>query len=215
MILPCFTGYNTLTVKLYRPIIQSFLESPRCLHIRCLSQACLEGVRREYGEAAAAKAVVAYPKITTKVTEPHTHSPGTCRFLFVSTQFEIKGGTALLNAFKRVVREFPGAELDMVTHLPDGIDVNISNVRVHPARLTRDEISARFLSNADVLVHPTYFDSFGMVVLEALAHGLPVIATDVYAIKEMVEDQNNGLILEAPLSIWSGTHHPCRCLESF
>ncbi|OEJ66644.1 hypothetical protein BEN30_11870 [Magnetovibrio blakemorei] len=200
-----FTGYNTLAVKLYRPIIQSFLESPRCLQIRCLSQACLDGVRREYGEVAAAKAIVAYPKISAKVEEPRTQSADTCRFLFVSTQFKIKGGTALLNAFKRVVREFPGAELDLVTHLPDGIDANIPHVRVHPANLTRDEISKQFLSKADVLVHPTYFESFGMVILEALAHGLPVIATDVYAIKEMVEDKNNGLLLEAPLSIWSGT----------
>jgi len=200
-----FTGYNTLAVKLYRPIIQSFLESPRCLEIRCLSQACLDGVRREYGEAAAAKAIVTYPKVTAKVTNPRPQSAATCRFLFVSTQFEIKGGAALLNAFKRVVHEFPGAELDLVTHLPGGVDANIPNVRVHAADLTRDEIAERFLSTADVLVHPTYFDSFGMVVLEALAHGLPVIATDVYAIKEMVEDQNNGLLLEAPLSIWSGT----------
>jgi len=200
-----FTGYNTLAVKLYRPIIQSFLESPRCLEIRCLSQACLDGVRREYGEVAAAKAIVAYPKVTATVTEPRPQSAETCRFLFVSTQFEIKGGAALLNAFKRVVNEFPGAELDLVTHLPDGIDTNIPNVRVHAADLTRDEISERFLSTADVLVHPTYFDSFGMVVLEALAHGLPVIATDVYALKEMVKDHNNGLLLEAPLSIWSET----------
>ncbi|MCR4378615.1 MAG: glycosyltransferase family 4 protein [Rhodospirillales bacterium] len=200
-----FTGYNTLAVRLYRPIIQAFLESTRCLQIRCLSQACLDGVYREYGELAASKAVVTYPKITVKVTEPRTQSADICRFLFVSTQFEIKGGAALLRAFKRVVAEFPGAELDLVTHLSEGVDANIANVRLHPASLTREEISERFLSTADVLVHPTYFDSFGMVVLEALAHGLPVIATDVYALKEMVEDQINGLLLEAPLSIWSGT----------
>ena len=203
-----FTGYNTLAVKLYRPIIQAFLESPRCLQIRCLSQACLEGVRREYGEGAAAKAQVAYPVIKPAVTMAPPQLPQKCRFLFVSTQFEIKGGEALLKAFAQVVKTFPGAELDLVTHLPErfkALSDETANVRVHRADLSRNEIAERFLKNADVLVHPTYFDSFGMVILEALAHGLPIIATNVYAIGEMVEHGKNGLLLNVPISIWSGT----------
>lgn len=202
-----FTGYNTLAVRLYRPVIRAFLESPRCLQIRCLSQACLDGVRREYGEHAAAKALVVYPAITPAVDSPPPQLAQRCRFLFVSTQFEIKGGESLLKAFARVVKTFPGAELDLVTHLPEQFTTLANetlNVRVHSANFTRDQIAMRFLNNADVLVHPTYFDSFGMIVLEALAHGLPIIATDVYAIGEMVEHNKNGLLLEAPISIWSG-----------
>jgi len=43
-----------------------------------------------------------------------------------------------------------------------------------------------------------------MVVLEALAAGLPVIATDVYAIREMVEDGINGILLKPPITVWDG-----------
>jgi len=203
-----FTAYNTRAVKLYRPIIRGFLESPRCLQIRCLSRACREGVRQEYGDIAAAKTVLAYPKMNPAVARPSVQTPGRCRFLFISTQFEIKGGQALLMAFKRVQGMVDGATLDLVTHLPEnfaGLAAAIPGVRVHPADLSRDEIATRFLAHADVLVHPTYFDSFAMVVMEALAHGLAVIATDVYAIAEMVEDGRNGLLLPPPLSIWSGT----------
>ncbi|MCW8914468.1 MAG: glycosyltransferase [Magnetovibrio sp.] len=203
-----FCAYNTLAVKLYRPIIRVFLESPRCLQIRCLSQACLDGVRREYGEVAAGKSIVAYPEMPPAVDSPISQSQGPCKFLFISTQFEIKGGAALLNAFEELSKTVPNVELHLVTHLPpafqDRVDAH-PNIYVHEANLTRDEISQKFLSTHHVLVHPTYFDSFGMVVLEALAHGLPVITTDIYALPELVQDGKNGILCTPPLSIWSGT----------
>ena len=39
---------------------------------------------------------------------------------------------------------------------------------------------------SDILIHPTYVDTFGVVVLEAIAHGLGIISTDLYALPEMV-----------------------------
>lgn len=201
-----FTGYNVFAAKLFKIVIQSFLESPRCLQIRCMSHACLEGMREEYGEGVAAKCVLAYPYMAPALDRVKTQDAEKCRFVFVSTQFEIKGGAALLNAFVRVVRDFPGAQLDMVTHLPEhlaGQTAHIPNLHIYDAGLSREEVGARFLADADVLVHPTYMDSFGMVVLEGLAYGLPVIATDVYAIREMVEDGANGFLLAPPISSWS------------
>ena len=48
---------------------------------------------------------------------------------------------------------------------------------------------------SDILIHPTYVDTFGVVVLEAIAHGLGIISTDLYALPEMVYDGVNGIIL--------------------
>ena len=42
----------------------------------------------------------------------------------------------------------------------------------------RDDIP-RFLIGADLLVHPAYVENAGMVLLEAIVAGLPVIATDI------------------------------------
>jgi glycosyltransferase involved in cell wall biosynthesis len=53
---------------------------------------------------------------------------------------------------------------------------------------------------ADILVFPTLSDGFGMVQLEAMSYGLPVIATDCCA--EVVEDNISGFIIQ-PRSVES------------
>jgi glycosyltransferase involved in cell wall biosynthesis len=49
--------------------------------------------------------------------------------------------------------------------------------------------------DADVLVHPALWESYGMCVVEAMARGLPVIASDVAALPELVDDGDNGLLV--------------------
>ncbi len=202
-----FTAYNVQATALYRRIIRSFLLRPRCLTLRCLSEACLDGVRREFGDKVARKAEVIYPKIQPRIPDADSRSRG-CRFVFVSTQFEVKGGEALIRAFRAVKEQVPDAELVLVTHLPDrlrGEVSDVSGITVHDAAFTREEIANNFLCKCDVLVHPTYMDSFGMVVLEAMSCALPIIASNHYAIPEMVRHGTNGFLLDPPVSIWSGT----------
>jgi D-inositol-3-phosphate glycosyltransferase len=48
---------------------------------------------------------------------------------------------------------------------------------------------------ADVLVLPSYYESFGLVVLEALASGTPVVATRVGAVEDIVRNGVNGWVV--------------------
>jgi glycosyltransferase involved in cell wall biosynthesis len=48
---------------------------------------------------------------------------------------------------------------------------------------------ARRFNAADIFVLPTLFETYGMAVGEALAHGLPVVSTNTGAILELVGDQ--------------------------
>jgi glycosyltransferase involved in cell wall biosynthesis len=50
---------------------------------------------------------------------------------------------------------------------------------------------------ADVLVFPTLSDGFGLVVVEAFAHGLPVITTESAGAAELVRHGENGLVIPA------------------
>jgi glycosyltransferase involved in cell wall biosynthesis len=54
------------------------------------------------------------------------------------------------------------------------------------------------LQASDVLVHPTRIDAFPTALLEAAAAALPVIATDVGGVPEIVSDGETGLLLTPP-----------------
>ncbi|MEX2489384.1 MAG: glycosyltransferase family 4 protein [Pseudomonadales bacterium] len=61
----------------------------------------------------------------------------------------------------------------------------------------RDDIP-RFLMAADLLVHPAINENAGMILLEAIVAGLPVLATDVCGYASYVEDSGAGQLIPTP-----------------
>jgi len=202
------TGYNTRALSLYTWVIRRILLSRRCLGIHCISKACRESLRIHIGENVFQKAKVHYP--TSGITPVQTYkktSAKACHFLFIGSQFKIKGGVELLTAYKNAKKENPNVSLTIITHLPKELAQTANDIRdltVLPPKYERSELFSKFMQNADVLVHPSYMESFGMTILEAMANGLAIIANDVYAISEMVESGQNGYLLEPMISKWNG-----------
>ena len=52
-----------------------------------------------------------------------------------------------------------------------------------------------YYSAADALVVPSYYESFGLVGLESLACGTPVVATRVGAMEDIIEDGKTGHVV--------------------
>jgi D-inositol-3-phosphate glycosyltransferase len=55
-----------------------------------------------------------------------------------------------------------------------------------------------YYSAADVLVVPSYYESFGLVALESLACGTPVIATRVGVMDTLIREGETGLLVDTP-----------------
>jgi D-inositol-3-phosphate glycosyltransferase len=55
-----------------------------------------------------------------------------------------------------------------------------------------------YYSACDLLVVPSHYESFGLVILEALACGTPVVATPVGAVETIIRPGINGMIVDKP-----------------
>jgi glycosyltransferase involved in cell wall biosynthesis len=53
----------------------------------------------------------------------------------------------------------------------------------------------KLLSQSDVLIQPSYFEGFGISIAEGMSYGLPIIATNVGGIPELVENKLNGFLI--------------------
>ena len=67
-----------------------------------------------------------------------------------------------------------------------------------------------YYSAADILVVPSYYESFGLVGLESLACGTPVVATEVGAMRSIVQDDETGQIVTHP-----APHTLAQAIETF
>ncbi|MCI4320557.1 MAG: glycosyltransferase family 4 protein [Thermoplasmata archaeon] len=128
--------------------------------------------------------------------------------LFVGRLASNKGLVELVEAFAALRRAHPEAELVLVGEdggMGDAVrrraaDLGVSTV-VHLTGFLRDERQlASAFSEARLFVLPSEYEAFGLVLLEALAHGTPVVASRVGGIPEFVPDGKAG-ILVPPLDV--------------
>ncbi len=114
------------------------------------------------------------------------------RALFVGYNLRRKGGLTLLEAWAKVERKLPDAEL-VIAGPKSPIPARARNVRwlgrVSEAR------AAELYREASVFVLPSLFEPFGLVLLEAMGNGLPVVASNCCAIPEMVADGQTGVLV--------------------
>ncbi len=53
-----------------------------------------------------------------------------------------------------------------------------------------------YYNNSDVYINPSYYESFGMSNIEAMACGTPVVSTPVGAVPEVIEHEKTGILIE-------------------
>ena len=121
--------------------------------------------------------------------------------LFVGRLAAVKGVPLLLEAFARLREPHGDARLTLVGDGPEratlearAADLGLDEAVQFTGYRTQDEVAA-LLAGADMLVLPSFAEGLPVVLMEALASRIPVIATPVAGVSELVRDGETGLLV--------------------
>ncbi|MDP9185893.1 MAG: glycosyltransferase [Verrucomicrobiota bacterium] len=122
---------------------------------------------------------------------------GQVRLLYVGRVSREKDLDLLAEAYRRLRDEGLSIQLCVVGHGPYSHEFSQSLPEaLFTGYLTGKELAAAYAS-ADIFVFPSTTDTFGNVIIEAQASGVPVIVSDSGGPKELVENNRNGLITKS------------------
>ena len=139
---------------------------------------------------------------------PEIALPAGARLLLgVGRLAEQKGYETAVRALPQILAAEPNTVLVVLGEGPErgrlealARELGVAEAVILPGRA--GDVSA-WLERAELFVHPCRWEGFGLVLLEAMLAGLPIVASEVSAVPEIVVDGETGLLVppEAPDSL--------------
>ncbi len=179
--------------------------------IVCMSKACCKSIRSLYSIPDDLHLCQVYPYV------PDDEKYGVSNIkknvygdlmecLYISSEFDLKGGCDILQAFKLCDSEKIHLTIitksSCLTYEEKNLIKQLPNIELVEFNLDKNTLN-EYYKKASILLNPTRFDSFSLVTLEALKYGCAVLATDMYAIREMVHEDYNGYLHEPMYKVWN------------
>jgi len=156
---------------------------------------CKRSLAKDYGIEESRVAVIP-PGVDLDEWKPAPKRPlenRRARLLFVGGAFGRKGGNFMIDAFRDGLADM--CELDIVSN--DAPDSSHPQIRVHRGITPGSPELRALFDQANLFLFPSLGDCTPWATVEAMASGLPVIATPVGGVPEQIEDGVNGLMVPA------------------
>lgn len=117
---------------------------------------------------------------------------------------ESKGTMDVITTFASLRKKHPNLSLTLIgTFTSDEFEERCKNYiekeKIRGIKITghlEGQNKIKSLAEGHIFVYPTYDDSFGLVIIEAMACGLPVVAYDIGSVPELIEQGKNGYIIQ-------------------
>lgn len=123
------------------------------------------------------------------------------QFVHISGMQSLKNPILIIEAFKILVKDFPDAKLNMIGSLDDRLisytkDNHLQSSIYFYAEMPQSEL-ANYIRQSNALVLFSSYETFGCVIIEANACGVPVIVSDIPVFHETVQQSINGIFATA------------------
>lgn len=142
-----------------------------------------------------------FVSLPQEVIKNTNNTPKRPYIIYVGRFIELKGVYYLIKAFKTILKTFPHARLLLIGNGQEkkelksyAVKLGIKKKITFIDELSHEEISF-YYKNSYVCVLPSIgIESFGLTVIEAMSFGLPVVASDIGGIPELIENGKTGFL---------------------
>lgn len=122
--------------------------------------------------------------------------------LFVGQLTPRKGYDLALRAMPAMLQQYPNANLLMVSGINHAERAEVERIaqelniqqQIHFLGRVDDAMLVNLFRHCDVYLTPTRYEGFGLTLLEAMAAGAPLVASDIPVVNEIVRHGENGLL---------------------
>ncbi|RJP76914.1 MAG: glycosyltransferase family 1 protein [Candidatus Zixiibacteriota bacterium] len=126
---------------------------------------------------------------------PSRENEGVFTVVTVGRRHRWKGTADLVKALNQVKRErAAGREFQLWVVTQDDLDLRAAEFPVRIIKPAGDREIAAAYRGADLLIHPSWFEGFGLPPLEAMACGTPTVLTDSGGVREYAVHEGNCLM---------------------
>lgn len=198
--------YQELGIPYHPPDFESYYEQftsvlPLCAEIAALSPKLIEHCREKLPDPRALSILPIMSDEFVNGRKPHQPAPGKITFGFAARMEELKGPMVLMEAFGVAYEQCrdiclniagDGSQRQKIAARAKALDV-ASRYRYHGVYTHPEECRA-FMESLDVFVMPSFTEGTPNSIVEAMACGKPIIASEVGGIPDMIGEESGILV---------------------
>ena len=189
-------GYYEQYHQSFNHIVDMYNDfAPKCDLLLIWTKSCADIMLKHCNFATP---VVIIPPIT-KFYAPENILPKNTQFhlLFVGRDARRKGLYDTLDAFAELSRNNRDITFDIVSSLPEKIIKKLkTNPQINYYSNISEKVKAQLLDRADILILPTYAETYGYVMTEAMAYRCALITSNYEPLNELVVEGENGFLVQ-------------------
>ncbi len=138
------------------------------------------------------KIKVVYPAVPTNKYPRKKYNK--LKIIFTSRYFMLKGEHIIYKIYKILHMKYQDCvELIIVAPVPSNVSQKYNFIKFYDIMPQEDLF--KLFEKAHIYIYPRYIDTFGFTILEAMSFGMPVIASDGFARRELITDNETGFII--------------------
>ncbi len=178
-----------------RKKILKILKSPYCKKIVAWTEWVREDIIKYFPEIKD-KIEVIYPGIPRqkfiKIKSDKVN------LLFMCRHFYFKGGLYAVEVMDRLTKKFDNIEATIVGDIPEEIIKKYSkNKKIKLlGMMPHEELINKVFPSADIFLYPSFNDTFGFPITEAMSFGLPVVGAERNSRRELIENGKTGFLVK-------------------